>query len=901
MNKFLSVIATAVVAASIPASVMADPIVMGDENRVIEAGVEYKIPSFQRSSGIYTSPTTSRIYLSGAQDFNPYSSPDHTTESLIITNNLDNTGHERWFEAEEGQVIYFFTSFAMNDNVFVLYQEGVTDKPLEISLIQPAENQRVDFNNFPSITATFNQNIKLASSSAIISFTDRLTGEKMDIPTRATAGGQTLTVPMYNQLRPYMAAGNIANGDEYTVTVAGLTTTAGAPYAGADPDGNVVFTYLCGALPVTAIQQFCPEPFMSYWPEGTPEGIFTMEFDADLMDDGKTFVELGWGNMEGNDGEYYAEQIVCKIDGNKLSADFTGKLRTPATMTPMFPNASYSTMSIKLNNVRDKSGMPVASPGQGTIGSYSFLSNYKLVERSLVITEFTPASGSLLSDAKNVNIWISGLKAIRFDGFTLTITGKDNKVSTRTIAMKDVDVIYSDENEGEYEFPMPADVLSNAKRVEITLSNIVSLDGYDHDNDVRCIYGGFTVLSSTPRNGDSLALLAAGSEISIRNNLSATYPSLYVEYQVEDADPSNGNPVVKAATWMNRADDGSYTATVARDVKLIAGHDYKIVFTAWENETTRNISPEENLGSDYIIIKGLTPAYRYSSLSLSATVPAENEVLTDEVSEIRLYFDGYVSLGKYTGSDLLTFINLGYGQTLPFKEVTPIQPIDAEGTTVATEWVLTLPDNYVASLTGPLDISFTAYDQDGLQLRGNEGEEETACYHFTWQVAGQFATASIVPVGTAPYTSVSEFVASYEDGINVSWNLPLADAMVMKDSETVANVADVKIKQADASQMVTELTLVLDKAITEAGDYTLVIPEGYFVFGQETAALNGAAQTIDFQVKGGTGVEGIAADGVDTDVYSAAGILLIRNADEAALRSLAPGLYIIGGRKVMIR
>ena len=900
MNKFFTVITTAVIAASIPASVMADPIVMGDENRVIEAGVEYLIPSFKQSSGIYTSPVASRIYLSGAQDLNPYTSPDHSPESLIITNNLDNTGHERWFDALEGQVIYFYTSFAMNENVFVLYQEGVTDKPLEISLLQPAENQRVDFNNFPSITATFNQEIKLASSAATITFTDRLSGEKMEIPTRATAGGQTLTVSMYNQLRPYMAAGNITNGDEYTVTVAGLTTKEGTPYAGADADGNVVFTYLCGALPVTATQQFCPEPFMSYWPQGAPEGIFTMEFDADLMDDGKTFVELGWGNMEGNDGEYYAEQIVCKIDGNKLSADFTGKLRTPATMTPMFPNASYSTMSIKLNNVRDKSGMPVASPGQGTIGSYSFLSNYKLVERSLVITEFSPASGSLLSDAKNVNVWISGLKAIRFDGFTLTITDKDNKVSTRTIAMKDVDVIYSDENEGEYEFPMPADVLANAKRVEITLSNLVSLDGYDHDNDVRCIYGGFTVLSSTPRNGESLALLAAGSEISMRNNLSATYPSLYVEYQVEDADHSNGNPVVKAATWMNRAEDGSYTASVARDVKLIAGHDYKVVFTAWENETTRNITPEQNLGSDYIIIKGLTPAYRYSSLTLSSTVPAENDVLSDEVSEIRLYFDGYVSLGKYTGSDLRTFINLGYGETLPFKEVTPIQPIDAEGTTVATEWVLTLPDNYVASLTGPLDISFTAYDQDGIQLRGNEGEEENACYHFSWQVAGQFATAEIAPVGEFPYSSVSEFTASHEAGINLSWNLPIESAVVMMGDEVVANVSKVNIPEADASEKVTSLTLCLDKTVNVKGKFTLVIPEDYFVFGEQTAILTGAAQTIEFEIVEGTGVETIT-DAASADVYTATGILLIRNADEDAIRALAPGLYIIGGRKVMIR
>ncbi|MDE7343231.1 MAG: hypothetical protein K2N19_04355, partial [Muribaculaceae bacterium] len=96
------------------------------------------------------------------------------------------------------------------------------------------------------------------------------------------------------------------------------------------------------------------------------------------------------------------------------------------------------------------------------------------------------------------------------------------------------------------------------------------------------------------------------------------------------------------------------------------------------------------------------------------------------------------------------------------------------------------------------------------------------------------------------------------------------------------------------------LTLCLDKTVNVKGKFTLVIPEDYFVFGEQTAILTGAAQTIEFEIVEGTGVETIT-DAASADVYTATGILLIRNADEDAIRALAPGLYIIGGRKVMIR
>ncbi len=178
----------AVVAIGTTAAIAAEPIEMGNENREIIPGVEYIIPSYQASSGYYTAPQTGRIQIEGAQDFVPYADIEHT--EIINTNNLDNIGKMKWFEVEKGETIYFYTRFAMNRNIFVLYQDGISDNPLKVSSIQPRLGERVDFNNYPAMTVDFNQEIRLAQSTATISFTDRLTGKTCDLSTHASASGQ---------------------------------------------------------------------------------------------------------------------------------------------------------------------------------------------------------------------------------------------------------------------------------------------------------------------------------------------------------------------------------------------------------------------------------------------------------------------------------------------------------------------------------------------------------------------------------------------------------------------------------------------------------------------------------------------------------------------------------------
>lgn len=879
----------------------ADPIVMGNENRIIEAGQTYVIEQYKTASGIYNCPADSKIYLDGAQDFRPYNDADHL-DPVSVTS-LDNIGNMVWFEGEKDKTYYFYTGFPMNTANFTLYQEGVDEKPLEVYIMEPAQNEAVDFNNYPDMVVTFNQDVKLDDNVAELVFANRLTGAEERVETRASATGQMLRVVMYSTLKPFMESGAIKTGDEFKVVVGGISAVTGVAYANADADGNAVFTYLCGSLPVVTVKQQLPSKFLSYWAPGAPEGIVEFEFDAPLMDDGLTYVYLGWGNAEG-EGEYYAEEIVCKIEGNTLSADLTGKLRTPATMTPQFPNAMYNQMALDIKNVRDEHGVPVASPGQGTIGSYSYLLPYELISRTNVISEFTPGNGALLKDVDNINIWMTGLDAIKFEGFLLTVTDNDNKVSTRIIPLSEVKQTPTGTNECEYDFTLPADIKASAKRVEITLAGVESLDGYQHDNEVRCIYGGFAILYSEPSNNEELEMLKADSKIIVEGNLSETYPNLYVMYEVIDTDPENEDPVLKSAAWMDRQEDGSYEATLPMDIKLYAGHDYKIVISAWEDEMTYFNSPEAILGSDFILVKGLTPAYHYSQITLTGTDPSTDEMVDSSLSEVTLHFDGFVSLGNYEESkgELKTFINVGQGVTMPLEAVTPFEPMEVDGTVVANQWTLTLPADYMASLSAPLEIDFTAYDQEGVQLRGNKGAEENSFFQLEWKVAGQYAAVEVKAVGGTPLGNVKEFTVYNAEGVSPSWNLPVEDAIVVCDGKTVAHVADIVLPEIPFDEIMSEITLVLDTELYQNTTYTLIIPEGYFVIGEETSVKTSLEVEYEFTITNGVdAVEGIESDDNTFTVYDVAGVKLLDGADADAVRALPAGLYIINGKKHIIR
>lgn len=851
----------AMLVASVIMAQAADPIPLTEVNQVMEAGVKYSFGEFAKVSGMYNVPATGTLRVDGFEGgiYAKCIVPGSQYSDEYPFTSVDPTGKVREIQVKEGDTVYLFSDFTFNAGVVTIYMEGVNKPALEIQYMQPNPGQQVDFTNYTFLQATFNQTVTYTSDNAVISFQNHLTNTPAELTARISGKGtQMISVPMYSVLKPYIASGAILPGDTFTVTISTLVSNEGEPYIDADANGNIVFTFRCGNIPTVVDRSYCPDPFLSYWPAGTPEGILELVFNGPLGSSKAAYATLGWGNLEGEDGEFYYETLPVKIDGNKATVDFTGKLRTPATMTPLYPNASYPQISINVVGLEDSTGSPVSGDA-GTTGSFSFAPQYKVLERGTLAAEFEPANGADLSLASNVNVWISGIKSISFDGFKVDWTHKTTGVeASAVIPMSAVTVTPDGTDASEYDFALPQEILDNAGTATITLNNVVGLDGYDHTGDVRVTYGGFVITYSDPANGAELAMINEGDFFTIETNISDRYPEMYIEYQIVDTDPEDPDEaIVKSTTWMTRNADGSYSAEIYGNYKLLYGKEYHVEFTAWLDEATRNITPEETLGSDFIILRGLTPPYIYSDILLTEINPEPESLLPADFTQFTLTFDGVVNLGTTTGYDPETGIVMGMGAgNQAFKEVTPAsEPVDIEGTVYASSWNLVLPDNYLTHQTTPMLISFKAYDEQGRLVKGNAGKDENSYSIYQYDVPGMYKEIT-VDLGEEPITSLKEITVSYPTGINVTYEIPFSEVKVVNQLQEEVAVMEDFVMDSDPENpyaIAKSGKIVLNKEITEEGSYALFIPEGFFNLGTEFNDAKNALVTKFFTVIGGGG------------------------------------------------
>lgn len=90
----------------------------------------------------------------------------------------------------------------------------------------------------------------------------------------------------------------------------------------------------------------------------------------------------------------------------------------------------------------------------------------------------------------------------------------------------------------------------------------------------------------------------------------------------------------------------------------------------------------------------------------------------------------------------------------------------------------------------------------------------------------------------------------------------------------------------------------LSPALVEKGVYTLVIPQGRFACDGEYGSNE---LTLVYDIDGTSGIDTVNADNGLVTVYTATGIPVLDKADKELLSTLAPGIYIVNGKKLVIR
>ncbi len=361
----------------------------------------------------------------------------------------------------------------------------------------------------------------------------------------------------------------------------------------------------------------------------------------------------------------------------------------------------------------------------------------------------------------------------------------------------------------------------------------------------------FKILSSTPADGTETEGIAPGDVISITTNLAAQYPEMTVIYEIQEVKPGSDPEVLKTLSYMNRQEDGSYEAKIYgyQTYDMYAGHNYQIAVTAWEDgAAAQGLNRDYSLGTAYINLVGTASDFAYSDYTLVSITPDPETVtiLPADTDKLTVTFDGPVNVDK-------SFINLGMGMTQSFADIVAVDPTTVNGTEYAKEWNLVFPAGFVATCTSKVYVSVFATDAEGRPVKGTSGEKENSCFSYSWETEAMYGKPAI-SFAQEPVVKLSEFYCSFNIGLQFSYLMPVKSLEIRKDGLAVAYATEVTSLYTDPENMdevSTRSKVILDKAITEEGDYQIYIPTDYFTFGTQFNTLRQGETLYDVHIGDG--------------------------------------------------
>lgn len=796
----------------------ADPIDLG----ALELGKTYDAPaSFKGYVATFTAPKSGLLTCEGSMfnEFRPFTSEDHTTE---VKSEWDYASQTLSVDVTEGQVLYFYHNFMMNTSSFKLSMPGDEGIVLEKVRVSPEEGSFAPTAAGGMVTVFFNVPISFTGAPELWVGSTKLG------TISANVGGTSASVEIAALLLTGYDKGLVKEGDNLTIKL--------HVAAKSDPNakGDYEVTYKCPAAIVHLKNNIhIPESFLSYWVTNDMDGVLKLEFTGDLDPAGGE-AYLGYGDVESETGDYYTETVPFTVDGNILSVDLTGKLRTPDNMVPSGTN--YGSMSLKVQNVKDANGNVVYSEGHGTIGSYSYNFPYQLLSYDIDV-EFTPATGASLANESEVEIWIRGGNNLIYNGVKFTYV-EDG--ATKEVVVTDVNRKVEGD-EVTLKVAIPAEVVGK-QNIEVSLNELQSKDG--QNRQISAKYDAFVITVNTPKE-NTMEVLSQGTIF----NLSVNSDKVgYMEYEIHDLNAENPDEViVKSYSWLTKQENGTWEAEVFGNYKLYKNHDYAVIFTAYTSEDDKRYGGQAIAVYEHIL-HGASAEYVNSDLEMTSISPTFAKGFESKEDNVVTFgFSGLVKLESKT-----TFINLGMGASMAFESIEPVDPTE-DG--YATTWNLTVPES---AFTGAeyIDVSCVAFDTEGRRLNGNDGRTgETAYFYYSFPCTFATPDFAVTPADGAELDSpLTEITVSYAGGIGQSYISTEQINVYAMNREIVATVVGFEPvipedQQDNADYAAKEMKLILDKPVENDGAYYIMFPAKFFTLGTQFEAYYSKQTIVNFAIE----------------------------------------------------
>lgn len=720
-------------------------------------GEEYCAPKGSTTYGFFIAPKTgaASMLFKGTAAQCLYSDEACTSQIYgTFTNNFNSAGYE--YRVTEGVTYYIKLNNVINpDMYFTLYMDGVATQPFKQTDCSPATNGTTTYNLTKYETMFVRYSREIASDYTVeMTYTSKGGTEITKTLSPNYTYIQNLTY-LYVRMREVLVSlindsGAEGISPEAPFTVSFKVTDKLGQYAEeADANGWISFSYLCGYIPTTVTSATFPTEFLSYWPEGDPSGIATIVFDNEISKNHNgavPMVSLEMGEREG--GELgltlYMSSFPAKVEGNTVTVDLTGVRRSYDDI--LNGNNSFDTMTVTVSNLYDINGQMVESNLQGNSAKYVVNIPFKNLEKERVVSDWVPPVGSDLNSYSNMEIWISGLNVIGFDGFTVECT---NGSTTEILNIGMADVTVSDEtpdgNEAVFTFAIPEGA-KTAESVKIYPTNLQSINGYEYSTYLSGLFNTFTFTAVEPTQGSDLETLK-NQKVEAIFNYASEYPNKFVTFYVKDLNASEPEyEILVAETPMDVDSYGKYSVMITDKATMYLNHTYEGVFTAWENESAYN-SGKAPIGTATVEWYGKTPAYQNGVAILESITPAEDADLNGLDGVFVLTFDSPVRI-----DDEQSFFTVTMTDPQPFSSVTPLGDDIAEndGYSYSTEWEVTIPESYITEGYPQVKLTLVVLDTDERVVLGNSGRGEDSVFEFNY--SNTLSVNDIETTETGEYT-----------------------------------------------------------------------------------------------------------------------------------------------------
>lgn len=838
-----------------------------DDPYVLEDGGTYDIVANTDFYGVFTAPADGRLSLTNT-NFAVYTDNTYKTQSDIVSifnGNYSNKAYH--IDCTAGTTYWIKAREFGSVTTTVTFGSGAPD--LELLKVSPEGGTVFDVGN-GQVGLEFNE--AMTATHATMS-----AGKASDVSITMNMTNAYLSVDVKEKLMELYNAGSVTEGDDIKFTFYGLAPAAD-PAKLYNGTGVLVLTYKASAKPLVLVNAWHTpdgeEPaktFYSYYMKNDPMGVVKFEFSDELNTEQMPSATLIYGNSEAESAaEFYSEQLDVDVQGNTLTVDLRNKLRRAVDM--MESGMNYGSIRLRVANVRDKNGNYAYAVGSGVQGSFDFMYGFEDVKYT-VVSDWTvdgKPDFTYNKDTKNVELWMReiGGQAV-FDGLQISYA-RDGEPQSRLFTLDQLAM----ETEGEEKtITIPVEGIEADNEIVISLTGVERPDGLTVDKDPSAM-DPFTltllcqlnIISAVWHNGtedvnmidSNIGVLTAKTTTTITTNKDSEIG--YAVWELRDkSDPVNG--YVRSGYLTGPTDEG-FTISWYGEA-LAAGKDYTFTLKTWKTEEdSRTVDP--NLGEVSFVIHGAKEAYVYSDVTLNTDISSPFVMASADDNVLSLEFSAPVTL--------TAVVNLGSGLSADCT----VEKTDADGKV----WAVTMPQDAI-------DVNVFAKDSEGRAVNKTAnglgtimGNEANTWFEIHVSAEYNKPDLTVEPADGSELESIETITFSYEGGIMCNWGATTTPITIYNRStrQPVATFTQddvVEIGGESFFDPIVSCYVQLKTPITEAGTYTVEIPSGFFILGEQMMAPSSKATSVTYVVKGSATPTAVTIDPTAGNVTEIPAMLVV--------------------------